>query len=59
MEKIKLHVIKIGGNIIDNPDALNLFLTNFALIPGYKILVHCSWIHATRRHDYQSREIVL
>jgi acetylglutamate kinase len=40
MEKMKLHVIKIGGNIIDNPDALNSFLTNFALIPGYKILVH-------------------
>jgi acetylglutamate kinase len=40
MEKTKLHVIKIGGNIIDNPDALNSFLTNFALIPGFKILVH-------------------
>jgi len=40
MEKTKLHVIKIGGNIIDNPDALNSFLTNFALIPGYKILIH-------------------
>ena len=40
MEKTKLHVIKIGGNIIDNPDALNSFLMNFALIPGFKILVH-------------------
>ena len=37
---MKLHVIKIGGNIIDNPDALNSFLANFTLIPGYKILVH-------------------
>lgn len=40
MENTQIHVIKIGGNIIDNPDALNSFLTNFALIPGYKILVH-------------------
>ena len=40
MEKNQIHVIKIGGNIIDNPDALNSFLTNFALIPGFKILVH-------------------
>lgn len=40
MEKTKLHVVKIGGNIIDKPDALNSFLTNFASISGFKILVH-------------------
>lgn len=40
MEKTQMHVIKIGGNIIDNPDALNSFLTNFASISGFKILVH-------------------
>jgi acetylglutamate kinase len=40
MEKPKIHVIKIGGNIIDNPDALNSFLTSFASITGFKILVH-------------------
>ena len=36
----KLYVIKIGGNIIDNPLALEQFLTDFAAIEGYKILVH-------------------
>ena len=36
----KLYVIKIGGNIIDNPLALEQFLTDFSAIEGYKILVH-------------------
>jgi acetylglutamate kinase len=40
MEKTKLHVIKIGGNIIDNPEALDSFLKDFSSIQGLKILVH-------------------
>ncbi|WP_028295978.1 acetylglutamate kinase [Olivibacter sitiensis] len=36
----KLNIIKIGGNIIDNPDALKKFLSNFHQLAGYKILVH-------------------
>lgn len=36
----KLKVIKIGGNIIDNPTELNSFLKSFAKIKGLKILVH-------------------
>jgi len=35
-----LKVIKIGGNIIDNEDALNDFLKDFATIKSLKILVH-------------------
>jgi acetylglutamate kinase len=35
-----LSVIKIGGNVIDNPDACNRFLEAFAQVPGNKILVH-------------------
>ncbi|AQG78385.1 acetylglutamate kinase [Spirosoma montaniterrae] len=35
-----LTVIKIGGNVIDNPAALSQFLTAFAKLPGAKILVH-------------------
>jgi len=38
MNKIK--IIKIGGNIIDNPEALDKFLQNFAKVEGSKILVH-------------------
>lgn len=36
----KLTVIKIGGNVIDNPENLKAFLKDFASIPGNKILVH-------------------
>lgn len=36
----KLHVIKIGGNIIDNPVLLDQFLDEFAQITSPKILVH-------------------
>lgn len=35
-----LYVIKIGGNVIDNPDACDRFLAVFAKLPGMKILVH-------------------
>lgn len=37
---MKLYIIKIGGNIIDNPEALEVFLNDFAAIKGNKILVH-------------------
>lgn len=35
-----LTILKIGGNVIDNPDALRRFLTSFAHLPGAKILIH-------------------
>lgn len=40
MEKSKLTLIKIGGNIVDNPSALHAFLRDFSALPGLKILVH-------------------
>jgi len=36
----KIYVIKIGGNVIDSPDATQQFLARFASIPEGKILVH-------------------
>ena len=36
----KLSVVKIGGNIIENEEVLNSFLTDFAQMQGPKILVH-------------------
>lgn len=36
----KLYIIKIGGNIIDNPEALKSLLADFAAIKANKILVH-------------------
>ncbi|MDO6596237.1 acetylglutamate kinase [Oceanihabitans sp. 2_MG-2023] len=43
-----LKIIKIGGNIIDNDDALQEFLNAFARITGPKILVHGGGKLATR-----------
>jgi acetylglutamate kinase len=38
--KKPLHIVKIGGNIIDNDAELNQFLVDFNLLDGDKILVH-------------------
>ncbi len=35
-----IKVIKIGGNIVDNPEKLDRFLEDFTRIEGAKILVH-------------------
>lgn len=40
MSKQALHIVKIGGNIIDAPKALASFLANFASIKGPKLMVH-------------------
>jgi len=44
-------VVKIGGNIIDNPDKLNGFLCHFAAIKGQKVLVHGGGKLATELAD--------
>ena len=46
MEKIT--VLKIGGNVVDNPDALGQFIKDFVRLPGKKILVHGGGKKATR-----------
>jgi acetylglutamate kinase len=43
-----LFVIKIGGNVIDDPVGLQTFLTDFAEMKGYKVLVHGGGKIATR-----------
>ena len=37
---MKLYVIKIGGNVIDNSANLHHFLKDFAALDGLKVLVH-------------------
>ena len=44
----KLHIIKVGGNIIDDEARLNAFLSSFAAAEGVKILVHGGGKLATR-----------
>ncbi|MCC8070572.1 MAG: acetylglutamate kinase [Bacteroidales bacterium] len=48
MSSQDIQVIKIGGNVIDNPEALAAFVKDFAALPGRKILVHGGGKEATR-----------
>lgn len=43
-----LHVIKIGGHVIDDEEQLQVFLEKFAALQGKKILVHGGGKIATR-----------
>lgn len=46
--KKSVTIIKIGGNIIDNPTELSQFLSDFSKIEGYKVLVHGGGKSATK-----------
>ncbi len=48
---MKLFIIKIGGNVIDNSEKLHEFLKDFVSLPGYKILVHGGGKMATQLAD--------
>lgn len=37
---MNITILKIGGNVIDDPESLRRFLTSFAGLPGAKILIH-------------------
>jgi acetylglutamate kinase len=52
-----LKVIKIGGNIIDNDEALNAFLKDFAKIESPKILVHGGGKLATKLANQMQVEV--
>lgn len=43
-----INVVKIGGNVIDNADALARFIDDFAKLPAPKILIHGGGKLATR-----------
>ncbi len=44
----KVTVVKIGGNVIDSPEAFSAFMAEFAKLEGKKILVHGGGKIATR-----------
>jgi acetylglutamate kinase len=44
----KLFVIKIGGNVIDNEDALHNFLKDFAALEGKKNISAWWWENCNR-----------
>ena len=43
-----IKVIKIGGNVVDNPELLKKFARGFAEMPGMKILVHGGGVMASQ-----------
>jgi acetylglutamate kinase len=47
----KLYIIKIGGNVLDNEESLNLFLKDFTSIQSPKILIHGGGGIATKIGD--------
>lgn len=48
MTKQKLTIVKVGGNVINNAEALESFLTDFSQVEGNKILVHGGGKRATQ-----------
>lgn len=43
-----IRIIKIGGNVVDNPELLRTFVKDFAAMPGMKILVHGGGVMASQ-----------
>lgn len=54
-----IKVIKIGGNIVDNPDLLKQFVKDFAAIPGMKILIHGGGVMASQMQKSMGMEPVM
>ncbi len=46
-----LTVVKVGGGVLEDPRATEEFLTRFAAIAGYKVLVHGGGREATRMQE--------
>ena len=44
----KLTVLKVGGAVVEDPQALEGFLSRFCAVPGHKVLVHGGGRAATR-----------
>ena len=43
-----IKIIKIGGNVVDNPVLLREFVRDFAAMPGMKVLVHGGGVMASQ-----------
>lgn len=51
-----IRIVKIGGNIVDNPDLLKEFVKDFAAMPGMKILVHGGGVMASQMQKRMGME---
>ena len=43
-----IQVVKIGGNVVDNPALLKEFVRDFAAMPGMKVLIHGGGVMASK-----------
>ena len=59
MEINNINVVKIGGNVIDDPTALADFVTIFSSLDGPKILVHGGGKEATRLSKEMGIETIM
>ncbi|MDD4696409.1 MAG: acetylglutamate kinase [Fermentimonas sp.] len=50
-DKEKLSIVKIGGNIVDNPEELDKFLADFNSLEGLKVLIHGGGAIASKMSD--------
>lgn len=48
IKKEAISIVKIGGNVVDNPIALDSFLSDFQKLKGKKILVHGGGVMASK-----------
>ena len=43
-----IRIVKIGGNVVDNPELLREFVRDFAAMPGMKALIHGGGVMASQ-----------
>ena len=43
-----ISLYKVGGNVVDDPAALERFCREFAALPGPKVLVHGGGVRASQ-----------
>lgn len=55
----RIKVVKIGGNVVDNPDALISFVDQFKRLAGPKVLIHGGGKEATRLSEALGIETVM
>lgn len=54
-----IKVVKIGGNVVDNPVMLKEFVKDFAAMPGMKIMVHGGGVMASQMQKSMGIEPVM
>lgn len=54
-----IRIIKIGGNVVDNPELLEKFIIDFAAVEGPKVLVHGGGVMASQMQKALGQQPVM